>query len=664
MMNNVKRLPFCAALLALCVLWLSGCNVIKEMLGSDISTEGGEEGTETSGGDGKILDPPENKGEEDTGAPDSNIYVSNSTGNDEVNTGARESPFLTVTTALAKVQELNASNLWYDTSKIVILDTVPVAETISIGGGYPSLVLSGAGTLQFTGASGYLLALSETAQVTLDGALTLQGNSSGGGVTMAGSSAFTMNGGKITGNTRTNENGGGVYVDGTSHFTMSIGEITGNKAPNGGGVYVNGASAAFEMNGGIISLNTATEYYGVDKGGGGVYVNGGAFTMTTGAEITNNTAANNGGGIYVNGTSAFMKGGIISLNRSQISTSGGGGGVYVNDGSFTVETGAEISKNTAVSHGGGVHVNKGTFTMEPNTEISGNEATYSGGGVYLGYGTIAFNMNGGKISGNHANGTSSSGGGVYDGASNGCTFTMKTGAEISNNTAATDGGGVYINYTTFYMQGGTISYNRATNSGGGVKIDFYNPLYMSDGEISYNEALNGGGVSTGVTFEMSGGTIHHNKATGTKETGYGYGGGVYGNLKLSGTGEISENTAVYGGGVSTLSGNYGSILISGGIISGNEATSDGGGIYAAYEIAFTMVSGTISNNNASGKGGGICFNYAPVSPFSDYSALFIEGTISENTAPNGNAISYLEGTSITMPESIGVNSTDIHSYSY
>jgi hypothetical protein len=153
------------------------------------------------------------------------------------------------------------------------------------------------------------------------------------------------------------------------------------------------------MNGGEISGNTAAvSAYGY-TGGGGVYVNAGTFTMN-GGEISGNSS-------------------------SSTSNYGGGGGVYLRDGTFSMYDG-KISGNTAARDGGGVYVVGGTFSMYDG-EISGNTAAY-GGGVYAAGGP--FTMSGGEISGNTA-AASSSGGGVYVGG--GRTFAMSGGARINLN---------------------------------------------------------------------------------------------------------------------------------------------------------------------------------------------------------------------------------------
>ena len=73
-----------------------------------------------------------------------------------------------------------------------------------------------------------------------------------------------------------------------------------------------------------------------------------------------------------------------------------GGAVYVDGGTFTMESGSEITRSTA-SLGGGVYVSTGgTFTMSGGT-IGKNDATNGGGDVYMDGGT--FTISGGKILG-------------------------------------------------------------------------------------------------------------------------------------------------------------------------------------------------------------------------------------------------------------------------
>ena len=145
-----------------------------------------------------------------------------------------------------------------------------------------------------------------------------------------------------------------------------------------------------------------------------------------------------------------------------------------------------------------VLVNGGSFTLADGGILTNNTASSYGGGVYVGYGT--FTMTGGEISCN----TGNLGGGVYVHSG---TFTM-SGGTISENTASSYGGGVYVNSGTFTMSGGTISENTAENSAGGVYVYFGGEFTMLGGTISENTATSGNGdgvyVDSSGTFKLSG----------------------------------------------------------------------------------------------------------------------------------------------------------------
>jgi hypothetical protein len=116
-----------------------------------------------------------------------------------------------------------------------------------------------------------------------------------------------------------------------------------------------------------------------------------------------------------------------------------------------------------------------------NGEISANSAASSGGGVYVSNnGTFA--MNNGKIS---ANSAASSGGGVY--VFNNGTFTMG-GGEISANSAASSGGGVYADVSGIYSGTFTMS--------GGARVSLDNPVYLAYSSAA-SAALARGGAFTG-----------------------------------------------------------------------------------------------------------------------------------------------------------------------
>ena len=189
------------------------------------------------------------------------------------------------------------------------------------------------------------------------------------------------------------------------------GKVTGCYHQNAKGTVVVNTWSTFTMESGVISENM------VDSGGG-VYVAGGTFNMK-GGEISGNTADNLGGGVYLAGESASftMDGGSIRSNTVKVDDKNylhegiyGGGGVYVQSGTFTMNAGTISGNSSTYTRGGGVQVAQGTFVMNGGT-IEGNSAAEKGGGVYVmkgenGNPSGTFTVDGSSvISGNTVNGS-------------------------------------------------------------------------------------------------------------------------------------------------------------------------------------------------------------------------------------------------------------------
>ena len=301
------------------------------------------------------------------------------------------------------------------------------------------------------------------------------------------------------------------------------------------------------------------------------------------------------GGVEVDGTTSSrgtltMQHGAIIKNCRWPGTSvvEFGAAVRVKGGAFTMETGAQITNNigstgTMGAEAGAIGIdNNGTFQMnggiiDNNSASNANSYAY-GGGVGLRT-SASFIMDGGLITGNSANSSAvldhpAYGGGVHVGV--GCSFTMN-GGEISNNITATPNQNVY-NYF-----------------GGGVSLMGSAQLLMTGGTISNNIAANtygygyGGGVwaFNQTTIVMSGGNITGNTAAG----GVGSGGGISsnGSIHLSGTAAITGNTSsLYkgdGGGIFLNGADYSLAIEPGNVqISENQAPNGGGGAVgvAAY----------------------------------------------------------------------------------
>jgi phosphate transport system substrate-binding protein len=156
----------------------------------------------------------------------------------------------------------------------------------------------------------------------------------------------------------------------------------------------------------------------------------------------------------------------------------------------------------------------------------------------------------------------------------GSLFTVKEGVTLileKNLTLRGSNGNnrslVAINKGTLEMKDGSAILDNTAHSGGAVNVAS-GTFIMDGGKISGNSAYYGGGIhSSGSNVTIQGGTISHNRADA--------GGGIYlndGNNNFIMTGGIiSANEAGYrGGGMAAYDG-YGSFTKDGGIIYGNDS---------------------------------------------------------------------------------------------
>ena len=411
--------------------------------------------------------------------------------------------------------------------------------------------------------------------------------------------------------------GGGVFVGQGSYvageptdwcrFIMNGGSIENNEAYQGGGGVGASWIGQIEMYGGSISDNYALNGGGVAltnprAGGGGI-----SFTMI-GGEIANNVtpttnaAYGYGGGIYASANNSTYENLIIEIEDAA-GTAGStpliygnssrfGGGMYL----YGVKTNATIYdgyiyKNSGF-YGGGIHLSyTAKLTMSggvigADDSANGNTARYEGGGIYSTGSTTSysvFTMTGGKISGNTANTTSGyGGGGIYmsslsysitGGEIIGNISQLRSGGglyiaqytaaldpisntRIENNTAAVNGGGVYIANSVSF-ENVTIENNTAAADGGGIYIGTVtaSAISITNTSITNNEATRFGGgmyvwstLAAGVAPTVENSVISNNSA--------GSGGGVYvtaaGSLTATGLTSFTNNTAKdYGGGIYT-----------------------------------------------------------------------------------------------------------------
>lgn len=480
--------------------------------------------------------------------------------------------------------------------------------------------------------------------VTVGSGAVVQNNyaaGNGGGINMTAGSLVLESGSLIQGN-QAGGDGGGVNLytgaGGSSPvaFSMASGAtVTGNRAANGGGVVVRLATASDAVSvAGSISGNTATNH------GGGLYLNvrNGSVppVALSGTTLAGNTAGGAGGGLYVadsNPTGSLSLGGLAVTDNS--AKDGGGIFVYHRDAavSHTMSVaGTTVSGNVASGLGGGVYLaSEGTLSATfSQTSIQNNQAASQGGGLWvIGRGSGAAHTvsldDGSTVTGN----SSDIAGGVYFRAANGeSTLSLSGQAKVDANVAATAAGGVRLQGADgspmkMSVENASVSSNRQTGTssdsgGGGIMLNGAELTLGAGAAVSDNTAtMRGGGV-----FSSKSSTITEAGSAVSRNTAAQNGGGFYlaggSSLTVEPGGSVADNGAVNGGGAFGM----GASVDIGGSVSGNTASSRGGGIHLTNQGRLDVRAGAAVDGNAAQEGGGIALS------------VFSEGTIAGSVSDN------------------------------
>ncbi|MCD7884764.1 MAG: right-handed parallel beta-helix repeat-containing protein [Lachnospiraceae bacterium] len=355
-------------------------------------------------------------------------------------------------------------------------------------------------------------------------------------------------------------NFGGMYISQSSN-TLNYAEVVITDSEFTGNTAASGYAGLSVANGKVTVSECAFKENKASTNASALYIS----TVLSGSTISNCTFTDNetttsGNVINIANSSVEVSYVTVTGNKTAASV----GAVYVADTSSSVQGNVTFDEcNFSSNSGYGMELltqgdsAQGEIVTIKNTSIKGN----SGYGIYMrqsnsfynGRDSYVLNIEDGMEIANNGNT------GIY---ANGYGTLNIKGGKIHDNTGASYGGGVYAQYTDFHMTGGEI-YNNTAPRGGGV--------YLVESANTYT-----GGTISSVTYgeaatdTITGGKIYNNTSTITTDSG----GGIY-------------------------VGNYNKLVMTGGTVTGNTASGQGGGVYVASNYAsFELGTGTDAASGA------------------------------------------------------------------
>jgi len=435
--------------------------------------------------------------------------------------------------------------------------------------------VSGGAIAEFSGTTD-LVSMTRTSFEQNDAGVTfsLGTQGDGGAVYLADGGAM-----RLIGCTAINNNSadrGGAYWNGRSTMTLSGGEVRRNTASGettgGGGIFNNGGRLiggdALEISGNIAN--------GMTGSGGGIF-NLGSIDMDS-VTLSANRANRAGGGIeHAGGSSNSVRLSrmMFNLNNAGMSPAvaapGNGGALHITGPGNASILNSVTSRNIAAAEGGAFWNSTGTMIIEEGSiigNIAMGNAPLQGGGAILNEGG-RLRITGVTLTSNSAQGTSSSGGAIYN---KNAGALIVSGSRFSQNTAIARGGGIE-NGTggEVTISGSTFTENQVGPTGPIGPVD---PSAIPDpGKGGAFHATDEGRATftscqfTGNTATLEGGglwnsglarlTIQHSAITGGNSPA---GGGLFqdngttGELLVTNS-TISGNTGSVGGGIQIEGGN-------------------------------------------------------------------------------------------------------------
>ena len=409
--------------------------------------------------------------------------------------------------------------------------------------------------------------------------------------------------------------------------------------------------------------------------GGSISTTGGGPTVVFASSFSNNEATGLGGGAIYNETGTLYVGGESTFDMNHANGESGSGGAILSASGTTAVLEGSMTNNTANRAGGAVEIIDGNFYAtnvafggagERNIAGPGDSAAPGNGGGLHVTGEATVGINGGSFIGNFA---AREGGGLWNQANS--NMYIVNGAEISGNTGAGDesnrgGGGIFNNGGNVFVKESTIRANAATGasgSGGGI-LSIDGRVLVIDSLVTLNSAARAGGGAEIIDgfFGFFGSTVSDNDAGINVEAAPGNGGALHvsgvSTIVVSNTDVTGNEAASEGGGLWNQA-NSDMFVNGGSLIEGNTATGDGadeggGGLFnngGNLYVKDSLVNGNFASG-ASGSGGGV---------FSTDGLLrVIDSTISNNAAARaGGGVEIIDGTARFEGSNLSMNDVGV-----
>ena len=274
--------------------------------------------------------------------------------------------------------------------------------------------------------------------------------------------------------------GGGLHDDGTAPgATTRLSDVIfeGNEAVWGAGARLVGGQPV-ELSGCVFANNVAS------SGAGALLIESDATAIDVLASVFAWNSGSTGGAVGVKGATATVRlggctfydnsggsGGAINvLNSSDVSIEGGtlrgntgqsGGAVLASSSGLSLAAVTLEQNRSTIFQGGALRATAGSLTVDA-CELRGNETGQDGGGLqYAGPGTVS--VTGSTFRCNRALG---SGGGFMVGSAGG----VIQGCDVTDNTSGSVGGGVYAVAYSGPVEATLFSGNLAKGAGGGLGV--------------------------------------------------------------------------------------------------------------------------------------------------------------------------------------------------